>query len=272
MKTDIWDIGVCTWSMQAGIDEVAEAMGEMGLKHVHLAVGPALEIGVDKFIEAVKKKDWVISSTMIDFPQEDYSTVDSIKITGGVLPDDSWQGNKERFSAAAKITKELGVKYLSTHAGFIDETDIEQYRTMCARIKCLGDIAAEYGIMLLMETGQEEAKELSAFLKEVDHPAVGVNFDPANMILYSKGNPIEAVKVLGPWIKHVHIKDANLTKVAGQWGSEVPWGDGQVGSVAFLRAIKEIGYCGSLAIEREAGDNRAGDIALAIERLQGFKV
>ena len=271
MKTDVWDIGVCSWSLQAGIDEVAGQMESMGLKHVHLAVGPALEAGGDKFLEAVKKQDWIISSTMINFPQEDYSTLDSIKVTGGVLPDNCWQDNKERFSGAARITKELGVRYLSTHAGFIDETDIEQYRIMCGRINCLADIAVENEVVLLMETGQEDAEELACFLKEVNHPAVGVNFDPANMILYGKGDPIEAVKLLGPWIKHVHIKDANLTEVTGQWGSEVPWGDGQLNADEFLRALKEIGYCGTLAIEREAGDDRAGDIALAVERLQGFK-
>jgi sugar phosphate isomerase/epimerase len=96
---------------------------------------------------------------------------------------------------------------------------------------------------------------------------MGVNFDPANMILYDKGDPIEAVRVLAPWIKHVHIKDAIRTKTPGQWGAEVPWGDGQVNSGAFLKVLRKVGFAGVLAIEREAGDDRVGDIKLAVERL-----
>ena len=87
------------------------------------------------------------------------------------------------------------------------------------------------------------------------------------MILYDKGDPIEAVRVLAPWIKHIHIKDAIRTTQPGTWGAEVPWGDGQVGTEAFLDVLEEIGFEGALAIEREAGDDRFGDIKLAAERL-----
>ena len=73
--------------------------------------------------------------------------------------------------------------------------------------------------------------------------------------------------MLAPWIKHIHIKDATRTTKPGTWGAEVPWGDGQVGTEAFLNVLKEIGFEGVLAIEREAGDDRFGDIKLAAERL-----
>jgi len=90
------------------------------------------------------------------------------------------------------------------------------------------------------------------------------------MILYDKGNPLEAVQTLAPWIKHVHIKDGIRTEVPGTWGQEVPWGDGQVGGDDFLKALRQIGYSGVLAIEREAGENRFEDIKLAAERLSKF--
>jgi sugar phosphate isomerase/epimerase len=75
---------------------------------------------------------------------------------------------------------------------------------------------------------------------------------------------------LAPWIKHIHIKDAIRTKQPGTWGMEVPWGEGEVGDATFLKALKEIGYEGTLAIEREWGDDRFGDIGLAAERLSRF--
>ncbi|HEG42987.1 MAG TPA: sugar phosphate isomerase/epimerase [Phycisphaerales bacterium] len=268
MKCDKWDIGVCSWSLQTDVDGVAAAMKDIGIGHVHLAVGPALEEGGQEYLAAVKAQDWTVSCTMIGFPQEDYSTLDTIKVTGGIVPDDNWSANKKLFSDAAEATKALGVKYLSMHAGFIDHNDTEKYQAVHERIRSLGDIVAANGIMLLMETGQETAEEMASFLKDMNHPAVGINFDPANMILYDKGDPIEAVKILAPWIKHVHIKDANRTATTGQWGCEVPWGEGQVCSDKFLDTLAGIGYEGTLAIEREAGDDRTGDIRLAVKRLQ----
>ncbi len=91
------------------------------------------------------------------------------------------------------------------------------------------------------------------------------------MILYDKGNPLEAVKVLAPWVRHIHIKDALRTKTPGTWGAEVPWGEGEVDSDAFLRTLHEIGFNGALAIEREAGDDRFGDIKKAAEKLSAFE-
>jgi L-ribulose-5-phosphate 3-epimerase len=270
MENSKWNIGVCSWSLQTNLDDVAAAMKRMGINHIHLAVGPALDDGGREYIAAIKRQNWTITCTMIAFEQEDYSTLDTIKVTGGIVPDDCWQSNKEIFSAAAEITRDLGVGYLSMHGGFIDHNDDEKYTTTCRRIKSLADIATDNGIMLLMETGQETATELSSFLKELDHPAIGINFDPANMILYDKGDPIEALKVLAPWIRHVHIKDANRTTAPGTWGTEEVWGTGQVGDQAFLAALKEIEYDGTLAIEREAGDNRKGDIKIAIDKLCTF--
>jgi len=268
MENSKWNIGVCSWSLQTGLDEVAATMKDIDVDHVHLAVGPAFKEGGEAYLAAISKQDWTISCTMIDFAQEDYSTLEAIKVTGGVVPNECWETNKTLFAKAAELTQELGVKYLSMHAGFIDHNDVEKYDVMCERIRCLADIAEKNGIMFLMETGQEAADELSAFLKKLNHPALGVNYDPANMILYDKGNPIEAIPVLAPWIKHVHIKDANKTETPGQWGAEVPWGDGQVGTDKFLAMLNEVGYEGALAIEREAGDNRKADIALAASRLR----
>jgi len=264
------EIGVCNWSLQAGIAEVAKTMKKLGLKHVHLAVGPALEDNGGRYLLAVKQQNWTISSTMIDFPQEDYSTLESIRTTGGIVPDEYWQTNHNRFIRAAEITAKMKVKYLSMHAGFIDHTQAGYRRRFYDRICCLADEAGERGVMLLMETGQETADELRHFLAELDHPAVGVNFDPANMILYDKGEPIEAVSTLAAWIKHVHIKDAVRTDRPGTWGTEVVWGDGQAGGGEFLNILKRINYDGVLAIEREAGQNRIADITTAVERLRLF--
>jgi len=268
MKCKSWPVSVCSWSLRTDVAGVAKAMKELGLEHVHLGIRAAVEDGSGKVLDTIKAQKWTITSTMIDFPQEDYSTLDTIKVTGGVVPDEHWERNRKLFAGAAKVTAKLGVKYLSMHAGFIDESNKAAVEKVYSRIRTLADIAKDNGLTLLLETGQESACDLRHFLEKLNHPSVAVNFDPANIILYDKGDPIEAVRTLSSWIRHLHVKDAVRTTQPGTWGSEVPWGDGQVGIERFLAVLQEIGFNGAMAIEREAGDNRQGDIKTAIDRLK----
>ncbi len=262
-----WPIGICSWSLHDNVDTIQAVMERQGLTHIHLNTG-ALKGGMGEHLRGlIDARDWTISSTMIGFPQEDYSTIDRIRETGGVAPDAEWPANREALVQAISTTASLNVPYLSFHAGFLDHNDPAYATTFETRIRDVADVAGEAGIMLIMETGQESAGDLRQFMETLAHPALGINFDPANMILYDKDDPIDAVNILGPWIKHVHIKDAIRTKTPGTWGEEVPWGDGEVDSAAFLDTLKASGFEGALAIEREAGENRDGDVALAVERL-----
>jgi sugar phosphate isomerase/epimerase len=97
---------------------------------------------------------------------------------------------------------------------------------------------------------------------------VTVNFDPANMILYDMDEPIEALRKLAPHVQQVHVKDAKRTTVKGQWGEEVVVGTGQVDLAAFVRILAENDYQGDYVFEREAGDDRVGDIAKGIAALK----
>ena len=269
-KCNGWPISVCSWSFQKDISEVAEAMKKLDIGYVQLALLPALQADGEKYLDFAKKQDWKLSATMINFPCEDYSTLDTIKVTGGLAPDSHWEENKKLALGAIELTAQLKVDYLMMHFGFIDHSNTEYVKKFYERAKLLADTAVENGIKILMETGQETAEELKHFLVEMNHPALFVNFDPANMILYDKGVPAEAVKVLAPWIRHIHAKDATRTKTPGAWGAEVTWGTGEVGGEAFLNILKEIGFQGALAIEREAGDNRFGDIQIAAEALSHY--
>jgi len=102
------------------------------------------------------------------------------------------------------------------------------------RLREVADVFGEKGIELAFETGQESGESLQRFLFKLDRANVGVNFDPANMILYEKGDPIQALRTLAPWLKQCHLKDANKTRRPGAWGEEVPLGAGEVtGWVSF---------------------------------------
>jgi L-ribulose-5-phosphate 3-epimerase len=270
IKCNDWPVAVCTWSLRNDFDRITALADQTGLKHLHLALSPALAETGKKYLVTIHKRLWKITATMIDFPQEDYSTLESIRITGGIVPDQYWDTNKERVFDAIDLTARLAVRSLSLHLGFLDLEDTDQAKKLCDRVKVLADKALKKNIQLLMETGQETADQLRQFLEQLSHPALAVNFDPANMILYDKGDPAQALHTLAPWIKHVHIKDAIRTSTPGIWGGEVPWPTGQVNAAQFLNALKQINFTGPLAIERESGDNRFDDIKSAIDALKSF--
>jgi len=270
-KCGDWPLAVCSWSLRTGVGGVAQAMGQLGIGRVNLALKPVFLEGGEAYLEAVRQQPWVISATTIGFFRENYSSLESIRETGGIVPDGDWDRNREMVLRSLAITAELGVPFLTLHAGFIEDPDPAKSRLIRDRLVCLADAAGQRGLSLLMETGQETAACLRDLLEQLNHPALGINFDPANMILYGKGNPVGAVHLLGRWIRHVHVKDAVATKVPGTWGTEVPWGQGQVGSGPFLGALKTIGYKGVLAIEREAGNDRLGDIRLAADALVSWR-
>ena len=248
-------------------------MDAAGVKGIHLALGPFIapdgRHGAAEGAEAwafVKAKvssgEWNVMSTMIGFVGEDYTTLETIRKTGGIVPDEHWTANKAIVTKGAQLTKELGCRYMSGHAGFLDENDPVAYAKYVERLTWMRDECAKYGVELILESGQETADDLARFMAKV--PGLGINFDPANMILYAKGHPIEAIKTLHPWIRQVHVKDACETKVPGTWGTEVPWGKGEVGGKCFVAALEGLGYKGNYVVEREGGNDRAGDIRHAV--------
>ena len=285
------NISVCSWSYRLSASRVADEMTKSGIGHVQLALCPFVDpkavvpgsagdtesVAGTGGVESIERqrKDveeylasgrWQLSSAMFNSSYEEYSTLESIRRTGGIAPDEHWEENRRLFTAAAKLAAEWKAPHLMLHAGYISHEDRAQYAKMRDRIICLRDICGEVGVGLTLETGQETADELAGLLSDL--PEVYVNFDPANMILYGKGNPVEAVKVLAPWIRHVHVKDAVASKVSGQWGAEAAWTTGEVNADAFVAALDAAGFKGFLAVEREAGNDRPRDIAAAVTDLK----
>lgn len=268
-------IGVCSWSLRpADVNDLISQVRQAGLTHVQLALGPFLEIHAedrDRTLGLIRDAGLTLTATMISYPGEDYSTISTIERTGGLMPDDLWPARRDLTLRAGSLARALGCKFLTTHVGFIPPPNDAMYSTILQRVVELTRPLADMGVDLLMETGQEPATELLQFLNNVPSRNLGVNFDPANMILYGSGDPIEAVGILGKRIRHVHVKDAVRSENPGiEWGSEVAFGDGEVPHASFVAALHAVGYTGPLVIEREAGDHRLADVKYAIETLAGL--
>jgi len=262
-------VAVCSWSLQPATPaDLVAKLESTGIRRVQLALDPLRESpgSWGQTADLFRQKGITTVSGMAGCVGEDYSTLDSIRATGGIAPDATWEQNRANIRATVGLAQQLGLKLITFHAGFLphEETD-PNFAKMLQRLAETADVFKAADITLGLETGQETASVLVQLLQKLQRPNVGVNFDPANMILYDKGDPIAALRTLGPWIRQVHIKDARRTKVPGTWGEEVVVGTGEVDWRAFFATLRELGFTGDLVIEREAGDQRVADIRAAKE-------
>ena len=267
-------LGLCSWSMRPrDAGHMAAIMEELGVKKLQLGLVPHRDDAglVDGVPEALARIGARVVSGMFGTVGEDYTTMETIRRTGGIVPDEHWEANQQVARKAAARAGRLGLSLVSFHAGFLPH-DMESagFRKLADRIEVVAGIFGDQGIDLLFETGQETADDLWSFFDHLEARGVsnlGVNFDPANMILYDKGDPIEALRRLLPRVRSIHIKDAVRTVTPGEWGAEAVVGEGQVDWSAFIRTLAEGGYTGDLLVEREWGDDRVGDARKAIEAI-----
>ena len=267
-------IGVCSWSLPS--DDAAglvDRVAAVGIDAVQLALDPLRtgEWSTTATVDALGAAGIAIRSGMMRTRDEDYSTLESIRRTGGVVPDEHWEANLAAATENARLAAEIGIKLVTLHAGFIPHDRRDRLRVaVLQRIAALADRFASAGVCIALETGQETADTLTSALDELDRPDVGVNFDPANMILYGMGDPVEALKQLAPRVAQIHIKDAVATCTPGTWGSEVPVGQGDVDWLRFFDVVRETNLDCGLVIERESRGDNAADIRQAHELIQRY--
>ena len=195
----------------------------------------------------------------------------------------------EKTKRIIDLAVEFGTKVVTTHIGVIpaDKAD-PQYRVLLDAMTECGAYAASKGVTMAIETGPETAPVLLAFVKDIPC-GVGVNLDPANFVMVTGQDPVEAVELLGNYIVHTHAKDGVMLKkvdpraiydksfVAGEnpvhsadCFREVPLGEGSVDFDAYIAALRRVGFDGYLTIERETGADPIGDITRARDTLRAY--
>lgn len=250
-------IGVCSWSLQVkSIPELKGFLDKLGIDVVQIACGDPHHASWDEgdaLPAAARAAGFRMSGAMLGFPGEDYTTPRTIERTGGFGDPATRPERLERFAWGLRRTTDLGLSDLMLHAGFIPEVGDPGRASFLDTLAKVSDLAARAGVTVAFETGQESAALLRRTLDDLKCANLKVNFDPANMLLYDKDDPLKAVELLAPDIRSVHVKDANRPTVKGTWGEEVPLGAGQTNTTAFVAALRKVGYRGPLCIEREAG-------------------
>lgn len=225
----------------------------------------------DEILAKCKAKGIVITSMQSGFTGESYKTIPAVKETVGLVPKATRTERMEQFKSVCDFAKKLGLDTVCFHIGFVphDAADPD-YAEVVAMTRTLCAYAKKNGQRINLETGQEPGDVLVRFIRDTGCDNLFVNFDPANLILYGCGEPIATLKEIAPYVKSVHCKDAVWAKNRGaEWGTEVPFGEGDVNAELFLRTLKEIGFDGALIVERE---NRGDPIRQAKEAKAAAKL
>ncbi len=182
--------------------------------------------------------------------------------TIGIVPRAYRTARMDALKQTSDFARLLGIGRIQTHCGFIPEDPKDPlYEESVLAIRALADHCAGNGQNFLMETGQETPVTMLRAIKDVDRPNLGVGLDTANLILYGKANPVDALKVLGPYVQAMHAKDGKWPTDPAKLGQEVVIGKGDVDFPKVLAGLHALGYKGAISIEREtAGPQQVADV------------
>jgi sugar phosphate isomerase/epimerase len=228
------------------------------------------------FLDRCKAADITITCMFGGFEGESYADIPTVQETVGLVPPKTRTARISELKEIADFARTMGITAVGLHIGFVphDQTD-PLFGEVVAVAQDVCDHLNRNGQALHLETGQESADALLSFIGAARRNNLFINFDPANMILYGTGNPIEALKKVGKYVRSVHCKDGKWAKIPGQeWGQEVALGEGDVNMELYLRTLKEIGYRGPLTIEREIAHDPArqkADIGAAVKLLESLR-
>jgi sugar phosphate isomerase/epimerase len=251
-----WPLGVFA-SIDAGLGVRLEVAHELGVSTIQLHTPQQTsrtKQRASEFCARLQELSMRVTVVFAGFEGESYADIPTVGRTVGLVPPASRAARTAEMKEIADFASLLGAEAVGLHVGELpaDRQNHADYVGVLAAIQDICDHSGRLGLRVHLETGQEAADTLLQFLSDAGRDNLFVNFDPANMILYGSGDPIEALRRIGSYVRSVHCKDARWTARPGiDWGTEVPLGEGDVGMERFLGTLAELGYFGPLTIERE---------------------
>jgi sugar phosphate isomerase/epimerase len=195
-------------------------------------------------------------------------------LTIGLVPRETRDARMAHIKRASDFAKQCGITAVQTHCGFIPENPNDPvYKEVVTAMREVAGYCKRNGQNFRYETGQETPITLVRAIQDVGLENQGVNFDLANLILYGKGNPVDAIELLGPYVQGIHAKDGVWPTNPRELGQEVPIGKGKVDFPRIIGRLKELDYRGAVTIEREiSGPQQVEDVRAAkvyLEKLTG---
>ena len=195
-------------------------------------------------------------------------------LTIGLVPRETRDARIAHIKRASDFAKQCGIDAIQTHCGFIPENPNDTvYKETVTAMREVAGYCKRNGQNFRYETGQETPITLVRAMQDVGLDNQGVNFDLANLILYGKANPVDAIELLGPYVQGIHAKDGLWPTNPSELGQEVSIGKGKVDFPRIIRRLKELNYRGAVTIEREiSGPQQVEDVRAAkvyLEKLIG---
>lgn len=275
---DRWPLGVFA-SIDAGLGVKLEVAHELGIPTVQLHAPEKENRTAERaeaFLARLSELNIALSCVFGGFEGESYADIPTTQKTVGLVPAATRSARVAEMKEISDYARVLNCNTVGLHVGFIPhDTASAEYKSLVETMRDLLDHVAANGQNLHLETGQETAEGLLQFISDVARDNLFVNFDPANMILYGTGQPLEALERVGFFVKSVHCKDGVWSKTPGvTWGQETALGEGDVDFEAFLRLLLRLGYSGPLTIEREIPqepERQKAEIGKAVALLQDLK-
>jgi sugar phosphate isomerase/epimerase len=206
------------------------------------------------------------------FEDEDYSSLERITATGGLLPEATYRKRLQIVRGVADLALTLGCEVVGIHHGTVPQQAASpQYLELVERCREVADVLAEKGLRLVLESGREPADRLAAFLDAVDRDNLGACFDPGNHVIYGTDDPTEAVRDLRGRVALVHVKDAvPATQPGVMLGRKAPLGAGHVEVARVVSKLRASGYDGPLLLEVDAKDSGLDAIREAADYLRSM--
>jgi sugar phosphate isomerase/epimerase len=273
-----WPLGVFA-SIDAGLGVKLEVARDLRVPTIQLHAphqATRTQAAADAFLKKIADYGIQLTCVFGGFEGESYADIPTVARTVGLVPPETRAPRTKELKEISDFAKLLKCSAVGLHIGFVPhDRSLPLYKEVVGVAQDVCDHCARHGQTLHLETGQETADDLLAFIQDVKRPNLFINFDPANMILYGTGEPIAALKKVGRYVKSIHCKDGKWAKNPGkEWGQEVALGDGDVGMENYLRTLKEIGYDGPLTIEREIPqepERQKAEIGRAINLLRDLR-
>lgn len=231
----------------------------------------AMDAAFAKKLRATADKYNIKITTVVGVPGHSVWNFKKGPSTIGLVPVEGREGKIATYKKMIDFCKEAGVPAMHSHFGFIPEDmGSEQYKNFIEVMKSLGNYAKERGIDIYFETGQETPTTLIRAIKDIGTGNLFINCDVANLMLYGKANPVDAIRQFGPLVKDIHAKDGCYPSRENPYvlGEEKPIPEGDVDFPAIIKILKAENYNGALTIECELNDSNKDYLAKTRKYLQ----
>ncbi len=268
-------IGVCVSHAQEDIRKAFQNVKELGLDNCQLlSWNPALwtDEQADLIKDALKETGVEITAFWCGWTGPQAWNFYDGQETLGLVPTAYRFHRVRELMMGSDFAKKLGIEDVVTHMGFIPENPLDSnYQGLIVAIRSVAQHCKNNGQHLLFETGQETPVTLLRAIQDIGTDNLGVNLDPANLVLYGKANPVDAMETIGKYVRGVHGKDGKYPTDGHNLGQETPIGQGRVDFEKLIRLLAENGYDGSITIEREiTGDEQTRDILAGKKYLENI--